>query len=85
MMYSLLERHADGSLWYHPGHTFATPEEVEADFKRTFWWDLDRPHLVFEHDKPLFQEYSTCTKDGGKTFHFAGEIKWEQNPNTERR
>ena len=54
--------------------TFTTPEEVEEDFKRTFWWDLDRPHIVFEHDKPLFQKYSTCTQDGGKTFHFAGEI-----------
>lgn len=77
MMYSLLEQHKDGSWWYHPGHTFDTEEEVEACFQRSFWWDLTRPHKAFKHDKPLFQEYSTCTTDGGETFRFAGAILWE--------
>ena len=74
MMYSLIEQHKNGSWWYHPGHTFATREEAEECFKRSFWWDLDRPHDIIEHDEPLFQEYSTYTTDG-KTFGFCGDIK----------
>ena len=59
MMYSLIERHLDGSWWYHPGHTFDTPEEAEECFKRSFWWDLERPHKVIEHAEPLFQKWAT--------------------------
>lgn len=77
-MYSLLEQHTDGSLWYHPGFTFDTQEEAEAFFPKAFWWDLDRPHCVFEHDKPLPQDCATCTQDGGKTFHIAGDVKWRR-------
>lgn len=77
-MYSLLEQHKDGSWWYHPGDTFDTRMAVYERFHSRFWWDPERPHKVFEHDKPLFQEYSTCTTDGGETFRFAGAILWEK-------
>ena len=70
-MYSLLEQHNDGSLWYHPGWTFDTKEQAEEKFKKSFWFDENRPHMIIEHDEPIFQDYSTCTRDG-KTFEFAG-------------
>lgn len=77
VLYSLLEKHNDGTWWYHPGCTFDSQQAAEDAFKKMFWWDLSRPHKIFEHRKPLFQEYSTCTKDF-KTFEFGGEIKWEE-------
>lgn len=77
-MFSLLEQHIDGAWWYHPGTTFDTPEEVEDAFKRRFWWDLSRPHMFFEHSKPLFQTYPTCTRDF-KTFEFGGVVQWEED------
>lgn len=78
-MFSLLEQHKDGSWWYHPGATFETEEEVEKYFQETFGtYDPDRPHMTFEHDEPMFQEYSTCTFDF-KTFHFGGMIHWPKS------
>lgn len=71
-MYSLLERHVDGSWWYHPGMTYDTREECEKRFKRSFWWDLGRQHTVLEHTQPLPQQ-SCCTWDF-KTFEAYGEI-----------
>ena len=75
-MFSLLEQHNDGSWWYHPGCTYNTREEAEERFKKSFWWDLTRPHFVFEHTEPLPQDCSTCTKNGGQTFHCCGLVKW---------
>ena len=77
-MFSLLEQHIDGTWWYHPRprSTFDTPEEVEEAFKKIFWWDLSRLHMVFEHSKPLFQRYSTYTRDF-KVFLFDDIIRWE--------
>lgn len=78
-MYSLLEQHKDGSWWYHPGDTFETEAEVEQCFQETFGtYDPGRPHRAFEHDEPLFQEYSTCTRDF-KTFEFGGMIHWPKS------
>lgn len=77
-MFSLLEQHKDGSWWYHPGDTFDTEEEVEKCFQETYWWDPERPHMTFEHDETMFQEYSTCTFDF-KTFHFGGMIHWPKS------
>ena len=74
-MYSLLEQHNDGSWWYHPGKTYDTPERVEEAFKKSFWYDLDRPHRVFEHTEPLYQDFSTCTRNF-KVFEFGGIIMW---------
>ena len=73
MLYSLLEQHKDGSWWYHPGFTFDTPEEVEECFKKYF--DDSRPHMVFEHEEPMYQKHSTSTYDL-KTFDFGGLIHW---------
>lgn len=69
MLYSLLEQHKDGSWWYHPGFTFNSPEEVEECFKKHF--DDSRPHMVFEHEEPMFQKHSTSSYDL-KTFDFGG-------------
>ena len=77
-MFSLLEQHTDGAWWYHPGLTFNSPEEVEAAFKSHFWWDLSRPHMVFEHKTPLYQTYPTSTRDF-KTFNLFGLIVWEDD------
>lgn len=75
MLYSLIEQHKDGSWWYHPGDTFNTPEEVEACFKESYWQDLERPHMVFEHEEPMYQEHSTCSFDL-KKFDFGGFVYW---------
>lgn len=75
-MFSLLEQHRDGSWWYHPGDTFDTAEEVEQCFQEKYGHnDPERPHKIFEHDEPMFQEYSTCTFDF-KTFWFGGMVHW---------
>ena len=75
MLYSLLERHNDGSWWYHPGWTFDTPEKAEEHFKEVFQFDPTRPHKVFKHEEPMFQEYSTSTFDFEK-FDFGGYVHW---------
>ena len=77
-MYSLLEQHIDGSWWYHPGDTFETEEEVENAFRKRFWWDLERPHRSFKHDKPLLQEHSTCLMRNGEAFGFGGMVLWTE-------
>ena len=77
MLCSLLEKHIDGSWWYHSGCTFDSISEVESCFERMFWWDLKRQHTCFIHQTPLPQE-SCCTKDF-KTFEFAGELKWKES------
>lgn len=74
MLYSLLEQHKDGSWWYHPGFTFDTPEEADQCFRENFPND-PRPHKVFEHEEPMFQEFSTSSYDL-KTFDFGGLIHW---------
>lgn len=50
--YSVLEKHKDGSWWYH-GHTFPTWGEADAYRKQWIWWDKDRPKTVIGHDDPL--------------------------------
>ena len=77
-MFSLLEQHKDGAWWYHPGDTFKTEAEVDRRFQETFGqFDPERPHRTFEHEEPMFQEFSTCTFDF-KTFEFGGKIFWPQ-------
>lgn len=74
MLYSVLEQHLDGSWWYHPWvGTYKTKEEAEASFHKHF--DDGRPHLLYEHMKPLFQRFSTCTHDF-VNFEFGGKIMW---------
>lgn len=75
MIYSVLEQHKDGAWWYHPGYSYDTEEKAkqEADaFSKRF---DNRPTMVFSHEVPLPQEYSTCTCDFS-TFGFAGAILW---------
>lgn len=77
VFYSVLERHNDGSWWYHPGFTRHTVEEAELKFAHSFSWDLSRPHKIFRHEKPLPQEHSICTFDF-KRFSFGGVVVWTE-------
>lgn len=77
-MFSVLEQHDDGSWWYHPGYSFPTEAEAKqraAEFSKRH---DNRITKVFEHTEPMFQEYSTCTKDF-KIFGFGGIIQWPAN------
>ena len=51
-MYSYLEKHNDGSWWYHK-ESYATKEEAENSFNKSFWWDKNREHVIIKHYKPL--------------------------------
>ena len=75
-MYSLLEQHNDGSWWYHPRCTYETEEKAEEGFRKEFWWDLERPHKIIQHNKPFPQGYSRCTRDFIH-FGFGGIIDFE--------
>lgn len=55
MYYSLIERHDDGSWWYHL-RTFTDKEEAEAYLKKWIWWDEGREKMVFEHKDSIPQE-----------------------------
>lgn len=73
MIYSVLEQHLDGAWWYHPWcPSFDNLKEAKAEAERR--WP-DRPHMVFEHDKPMFDEYSTYTFDFQR-FNFSGHVLW---------
>lgn len=78
MLYSLLEQHKDGSWWYHKNFTFDTPEEVEKCFNEYFKFDIDRPHMCFEHEKPMWQGYSSCTFDFKRFVSPGGRVVWEK-------
>lgn len=71
MLYSVLERHNDGSYWHH-GKTFNTREEAEKFMADWIPWDPQRGKRIIEHQKPLPNE-PCCTFDF-KNFGFAGEI-----------
>ena len=77
MLYSVLEQHIDGRWWYHPWvGTYNTREEAEASYHRCF--DDGRPYIIYEHNAPLYQEYSTSTLD---FVHFGlnGLIVWTKD------
>jgi hypothetical protein len=79
MMYSVLEQHRNGAWWYHPGYTFGSEKEAEQCFQDVFGnMAPERPHRIFEHEEPLYQEQPTCTFDF-KTFEFSGKIFWPES------
>lgn len=61
-MYSYLERHNDGSWWYHRC-SFNTKEEAEESFRKSFWWDAEREHKIIKHDEP-FPDITLFTYNG---------------------
>ena len=79
-MFSALEQHKDGAWWYH-GDTFETEAEAKEFIEGWIWWDANRPKFYFEHEKPLPKK-SCCTKDGCRTFEFAGKILWDRKKGT---
>ena len=63
MYYSCLERHNNGSFWYH-GHkyTFESREKAEMFLKQWIPWDPEREKAIIEHEKLLPNE-TCCTFD----------------------
>lgn len=78
MLYSVLEQHADGSWWYHPGFTRETRAEAELKSAHSIWWDLERPRRIFEHEFPFPQDHAICTTDF-ENFSLAGDIIWTRS------
>ena len=79
-MYSLLEEHADGSWWYHPGCTFSNRPEACDVFMRFIGvassfelhkGNISRSVKIITHTKPFPQDMSRCTRDFVH-FDFAG-------------
>ncbi|MBQ4409379.1 MAG: hypothetical protein IJL31_00240 [Oscillospiraceae bacterium] len=78
MLYSVLEQHADGSWWYHPGYTRRTRAEAQQKADSSFWWDPERPRRIFEHEAPFPQNHAIYTTDF-ENFGFAGLITWTRS------
>ena len=80
MIYSVLEQHIDGSMWYHPGWSFDSNESavnfIQAKKQQDFW--SDRYMEIFTHDKPLPQDRSTHTIDGVNFHEVSGFIVWNK-------
>ncbi len=77
MYFSVLEKHEDGSWWWHPWlnrQPYSTPQEAEECFRRMFP-EEKRVHVVFAHQKPFNLKISVCTLDF-INFHFGGYIHW---------
>lgn len=77
-MFSVLEQHIDGSWWYHPGYSFHTEEEAKQRAEEFSKNHDNRITKVFEHTEPMFQKYSTCTRDF-EIFEFQGIVEWPAN------
>lgn len=60
-MYSYLEKHNDGSWWYHR-RSYETKEEAEESFRKSFWWDIDRKHKIIKHNEQ-FPDMTLSTFD----------------------
>lgn len=50
LKYIYVEQHTNGDWWYHPRKEgyYRTKRLAEKSFRRSFWWDLDRPHKILE-------------------------------------
>lgn len=77
-LYSVLEEHIDGSLWYHPGWTYYSEcdakELIEQKQKQDLW--QDRSMTIFTHEKPLPQDRSTWTIDMVNFHDRSGAFIW---------
>jgi len=50
--YIFVEQHDNGNWWFHPRHGyFKTKLGAKRLFKRSFWWDLKRPHKILKITK----------------------------------
>ena len=44
-----VEQHTNGHFWFHPRTGYhRTKRGALKSFKRSFWWDLERPYLILE-------------------------------------
>lgn len=44
-----VEQHENGYFWFHPRTGYhRTKRGALKSFKRSFWWDLERPYLILE-------------------------------------
>ena len=78
MLYSVLEQHADGSWWYHPGFTRETRAEAELKSAHSIWWDLERPrsHRTTRSARPTSRTSASPETSSGRdqTDVFRNEI-----------
>lgn len=71
MFFSCIERHVDGSFWYH-GDTFQTREQAETFMAGWIPWDPDREKRIIEHEKPINPNNGYCYTFDFHTFEFGG-------------
>lgn len=64
MYYSLIEKHTDGSWWYH-GDTFASHREAEKGLEMFVYWDKQRVKRIFAHKNPfpVLGEKTFCSRN----------------------
>ena len=55
MYWSLLEKHNDGSWWYHY-RSFTDKKKAEEYMKGWIWWDKERPKMIIAHKEALPDE-----------------------------
>ena len=73
MLFSCIERHVDGSFWFH-GYTFNTREQAETFMAGWIPWDPEREKRIIEHETPIKTHYGNCCKFDFHTFEFGGII-----------
>lgn len=71
MLFSCLERHNDGSFWYH-GNTFNSHEQAEIFLKSWIPWDPNRKKLIIEHATPITTYFGVCYTYDFRKFEYGG-------------
>ena len=79
-IFSILEEHTDGSMWYHTGWSFDNNEAavnfIQAKKQQDFW--SDRHMEIFTHDKPLPQNKALWTIDSENFHEVSGAVVWNK-------
>ena len=71
MLFSCIERHDDGSFWFH-GDTFNTRKQAETFMAGWIPWDPEREKRIIEHETPITTHYGNCYTFDFHTFEFGG-------------
>ena len=78
-IFSILEEHIDGSMWYHPDWSFEHEEAainfLQAKKQQDYW--SDRYMEIFIHSQPLPQK-SVWTRDGIDFHDISGAVIWNK-------
>ena len=80
-IFSVLEEHIDGSIWYHPGWSCKSEEEAKALMKHKHGQDLwkDRTMVCFTHTKPFHQDRAVWTIDLYNFHDRSGAVVWNKD------